>query len=188
MHGAGIPDEPNLAAFVRAAEAYCAAIETHASLAPAVALPRLHGALVRLYAAVLDLPAKETLSDAQEPEASTETPQYALVSNERRDAIGRDLAHWLGDAEQLHDLVDAYALDPELIPVSLAQALVGIHQDLRAGLSTWETQGLAYGVWHWRTFFEAHWNTHIGTALRALEALARRDDGQWPAPSTSQHA
>ena len=188
MHSASIPDEPHLATFVRAAEVCCAVIETHASLAPAVALPRLHGALVRLYAAVLDLPAKDTLPDDEEPEPLTHTPQYALASNERRDALGRDLARWLGDTDQAHDVIDPYAPDAELIPVSLAQALVGIHQDLRAGLSTWATQGLAYGVWHWRTFFEAHWNTHLGTALRALEALARRDGGQWPLRSTSEDA
>lgn len=48
-----------------------------------------------------------------------------------------------------------------------------------AGLYTYDTAGAAYGLWHFRTFFETSWNVHLGTALRGLEASARRNN-DWP--------
>jgi Domain of unknown function (DUF5063) len=181
--------DPRLASFVAAAEAYGALVEQFASYQPAVLLPALHRCLVGLYAAVLALPDRDALmgddvGDAPDPDITASAAHrvvlYPLISSEARHALAGRIAAHLGPADAYLTIITPAGADPEIVEASLAQDLTLIHQDLRAGLSTWETQGLAFGLWHWRTFFEASWNRALGDALRALEVLARQPGGHWP--------
>jgi hypothetical protein len=174
------PEHSALRAFAGLATAYCALVEGHATVGVSTFLTRTHRALVLLYAAALELPDKDALViDDAEPAHASATAGHVPVDNDTRDALARAIATRLGDADIHLELPEGADSAQVAIPVSLSRGLVIIHQDLRAGLYTYETDGAAYGLWHFRTFFEASWNGHLGSALRALEAMARRN-GEWP--------
>ncbi len=183
--------DPRLLAFMAEAEQFCDLLDAHDAISARGLIVRVHRHLVRLYAAVLELPDRDALMPAEGDEVEENVPipdgsgRRPLITLEQREALRRSLAKQLGRDDESFDIAVLTESTPEVIPVSLAQALAAIHQDLRAGLSSAETQGIAFGLWHWRTFFETSWNPNLGTALRILEALARRDR-LWPSTSLVQ--
>lgn len=183
------PHDPRLATFVREAEAFGALVERYAQVERGAWLVEVHGRLVTLYASAIALPDRDALADREDQSTAAPVPRvhYALVSADARYALSLAIAAYLGDDDTFYDLIDATDADAELVPSSLAQEITGIHRDLRAGLSTWETEGLAMGLWHWRTFFETSWNRSLSGVLRALESRARAHPGTWPVAVAPAH-
>lgn len=172
--------------FTAAATAFCETLERHAALGADALLPQVHAGLVGLYAAVLALPGRDAFMNAGEPVEGFGAPSVCpdpappLVTHDAQRALATSLAHTLGARDAFHDVV-APLDDGTTVPASLAQELTLVHRDVRASMHAIATQGLAFGLWHARTFFESHWNAQLGACLRALEAHAReRGAAGWP--------
>jgi hypothetical protein len=159
-----MPSPPDVEAFRRVAEAYCASVEQPDDENYDAFVLRLGGLLADLVSAGYRLPLVEPVADV-----TTSTS----ISQERWHE------HYIALQSRFreHDLYwstsyEAVALhEPPVTPRSLADDLADIWRDLRGGLDALEGGATWQDVsWEWRFGLEKHWGKHAVEALRALHS------------------
>lgn len=150
---------PEVAAFVDAARAYCAYVETAAALSLTDRLVQAREHLLVLYRAGSHLPEVEA-PDGFDAERSDAPP-----------------AGWpgLGEHEQYWEVFDPYVADG-LVSPSLSDDILDVYADVIRGLRLWDLDvPREAAIWEWRFHYECHWGDHAIDALRALHRACRRD-------------
>ena len=154
----------SVAIFVAEVRRYCRLIEDDESDNSWVFARDCLTSVLRLYAAALELPAKEPGT----VEALNRIDDDAWQRVCQR--VGRKLArdcYW----EVYEPLEQA---QPQSLCGSLSDDLADIWRDVKDGLLSFDSgkQSAVDGaVWHWRFSLESHWGHHAVGAIAALNAL-----------------
>jgi hypothetical protein len=144
-------------------------------------LKSLHLLLPRLYAAALALEDTSVLFDEDGPQSEGQRSPARDPSITAMPAGLAELADYLGPRRFYREIFDPYA-DPTVDEVGgdLIDDFADIHGDLARGLAEWQAGSRGEALWEWRFNFEVHWGEHATSALRALYALSRWRDEDWP--------
>ncbi|MBE1878488.1 DUF5063 domain-containing protein [Myceligenerans pegani] len=121
---------------------------------------RLRSQLAALIAAALALPESEPATTAVPPGIGHDTwsARFAAIDT----ALGSAAAYWTAS-------LSPQDIEPEVVPLPLADDLADIWRDLRPTLDQLASGAEAADVvWQWRFTFDAHWGLHAVEALRAL--------------------
>lgn len=175
---------PALDAFARLATQYCDLVETRTGLGRERFLGAVLSLLPRLYAAALDLPQVAGLFENASGNEALSDPaavgERADPDREISPALFGSLSDLIGDWNLYREVFDPYepVTEPE-VAGSLADDIVDVYRDIRAGLLKWRRGESGEALWEWRFNFESHWGQHVTGALRALHALAASYEAPW---------
>jgi hypothetical protein len=152
------PASPDVAAFVRAASAFCAFIESAHELSLEERLARARETLLALYSAATRLPKSEKVSERQ-------PPGFPLTKQ------------WPGfeDRDVYWEVFDPYEHAAPLNG-SLSDDLGDVYDNIQRGLWFWNENERSDALWEWRFLFEIHWGDHAIDALRALHRACKHVD------------
>lgn len=153
-------------ACTRAAERYCAVVDSHAKYRAAGFVRSVHTALTALYGAALEL-------TTVEPSAGDSAP--GPVTTEYESALSHGLAatmapyhiHWF-----VFDPVEHQPAEP--VPGHLPADLSEIYRDVRNSRAGWTNRDLSTrrdSLWQMHFDFTSHWGRHAVTAMAAMHSL-----------------
>jgi hypothetical protein len=152
-----VMSQPEVTAFVQAANEFCAFVEGAHALNLEARLTTARSQLLALYAAATRLPeADAKMSERVAPH----TPQP-----ERWPGFDAHDHYW--------EVFDPYDLT-EPVGGSLSDDVLDVYSDVRRGLWFWERGDEVDAIWEWRFLLEAHWGDHAVDALRALHRACKR--------------
>jgi Domain of unknown function (DUF5063) len=166
-----IRDHPQVKEFKKAAERYCALLQSDAGN-PERWVEKVLAALASLYAAGHILPDLGLSDDAPDIPDSLDvtTNEWRSVFGRVQKALGTQEAYWA-----YFDPGGPADADEEPICHSLADDLADVYRDVMPGLRAWSAQDDRYLetiVFDWKTLFGSHWGLHAVSAMRALHPIA----------------
>jgi len=159
---------PHYEAFAVLAKDYCDLI-VNDSIKGLPGLKKVHGKLIRLHTAAMDLPAVRLLgSKTQSLEKDLSHDQWQALYESLKERL------FLND---YCDTFDPLGRSTEALTCSLADDFADIWRDLENGFIALKQGQPAVEVWwDWRFSFHFHWGQHSSGALRVMY-FALRDEG-----------